>query len=196
MSFSEDIVVDEFLVMRCQTGDRTALSALIAKWQSSFLRYASIITRDPDLAPDVLQDAWIKIIRALPRLKDPLKFKAWAFRIINNQCLDALRKRRNRNPLPEPQEAVEIRQLEAHEQVWRILESLSADHRAVLALHYLQGFEVKEIAAVLGKPTGTVKSRLYHAREKFKEIFDQEANTGGDYGRTGHSNTGSLAGSY
>ena len=50
-------VVDEFLVMRCQTGDRDALSALITKWQPPFLRYASVMVRNPDTAKDVMQDA-------------------------------------------------------------------------------------------------------------------------------------------
>lgn len=196
VNFSEDRVVDEFLVMRCQTGDRTALSALIAKWQPPFLRYASVITRDRDLAADALQDAWIKIIRALPGLKDPLKFAVWAYRIINNQCIDALRKQKNFEPVQETADTAQLRQLENHEQVWRILDSLSADHRSVLALHYLQGFEVKEIASILRKPQGTVKSRLYHAREQFKQLFDQEVDNGGNHERTGHENTGSLAGSY
>jgi RNA polymerase sigma factor (sigma-70 family) len=51
------------------------------------------VTKDPDLAADVVQEAWIKIIKALPRLKDPVSFQAWAYRIVNNQCMDVLRKR-------------------------------------------------------------------------------------------------------
>lgn len=182
--------------MRCQTGDRTALSALVAKWQPPFLRYASVMTRDKDLAADVLQDAWIKIIRSLPRLRDPLKFPAWAYRIINNQCLDALRKQ-NRQVSTETQIDVNaFKQLEDHEQVWWILEQLSADHRAVLALHYLQGFEVKDIARILRKPQGTVKSRLFNARERFKEAFQLQEAIGDEDERTGQPDTGSFRGRY
>ena len=55
VNFSEDRVVDEFLVMRCQTGDRVALSALVAKWQPPFLRYASVMTRHtPGLSPVII----------------------------------------------------------------------------------------------------------------------------------------------
>ena len=98
MNYSEGRVIDEFLVMRCQTGDRTALSALITKWQPPFLRYAAVMTRNQDLSADIMQEAWIKIIKSLPGLRDPLKFTAWAYRIINNQCLDALRKLKNMEP--------------------------------------------------------------------------------------------------
>ena len=117
-------VVDEFLVMRCQAGDRDALSAFVTKWQPPFLRYASVMTRNPDMAKDVVQEAWIKIIRSLPKLRDPLKCPAWAFRIINNQCLDTLRKVRMVEEVPEFGDNRDMRQLEAHEQVWWVLEQL------------------------------------------------------------------------
>ncbi len=186
-------VVDEFLVMRCQTGDRDALSALITKWQPPFLRYASIMTRNPDTAKDIIQDAWIKIIRALPKLRDPLKFPAWAFRIINNQCLDALRGTRTYDDLSDIVDNRSMRQLEAQEQVWWVLEQLSPAHRAVLALHYLQGFEVQDIAEILRKPQGTIKSRLYHGREKFKAIFEAQDTK---HERSRREDTTSLAGSH
>lgn len=192
----EDLVVDEFLVMRCQVGDRTALSALVAKWQPAFLRYATITLRDPDLAADVLQDAWIKILRNLPSLRDPLKYKVWAYRIISNQCMDAVRRRRPVETITEVPEDLPFGQLETREQVWRLLETLSPDHRSVLALHYLQGFEVVEIARITGKPQGTIKSRLHHAREKFRQAFGDENSRGEEHERTGQPYTGRLAGSH
>jgi RNA polymerase sigma factor (sigma-70 family) len=199
VNFSEDRVVDEFLVMRCQTGDRTALSALIMKWQPPFLRYASVMTGDNDLAADVLQDAWIKIIKSLPRLRDPLKFPAWAYRIVNNQCLDALRKRKKQDELTDRQATAPFLQLEDQDQVWWVLAQLTPEHRSVLALHYLQGFEVKEIARIVRTPQGTVKSRLFNAREKFKEAFLNQAGESGngdDHERIGRKNTSGSSGSY
>lgn len=191
---AEDVLVDEFLVTRCQTGDRVALSALIAKWQPSFLRYATVMTRDRDQAADVLQDAWMKIIRSLPTLREPLRFPAWAYRIINNQCLDLIRQRRPQEPVEELADSTAIRQLEEKEQVWCILEQLTPEHRSVLALHYLQGFEVAEIASIVGKPQGTVKSRLFNAREKFRQVFEAQQNeTHGEINeRTGREDPGGL----
>lgn len=204
MNFSEDRVVDEFLVMRCQAGDRDALSALVIKWQPPFLRYAAVMTRDNELAADVLQEAWIKIIRSLPKLKEPLKFPAWAYRIINNQCLDMLRKQQ-RGVTPESREpATPIADLEEREQVLWVLDQLTPDHRSVLALHYLQGFDVAQIASIVGKPRGTVKSRLFNARERFREIFTEQeslsaeqppAEKGANHERSGHTHTESVAGS-
>ena len=116
MSRSEDSIVDEFLIMRCQAGDETALSALITKWQPAFIRYAALITRDQALAADVIQEAWIKIVRSLPRLREPLKFPAWSYRIINHQCMDALRAIRPMVPEREEPDASAFRELEAKEQ--------------------------------------------------------------------------------
>jgi RNA polymerase sigma factor (sigma-70 family) len=196
MNIQEDKVVDEFLVMRCQAGDRTALAALITKWQPPFLRYASVMTRDKDLAADVLQEAWIKIVRSLPRLKDPLKFSPWAYRIISNQCLDELRKQKRQEITLVPLEQSEFNKFAEHEHVWRILEQLSPNHRSVLALHYLQEFEIKEIAGILRKPQGTVKSRLFNARERFKQIFEEQEAIGDRNEQSGQSDTSGFKGSY
>ena len=208
MNYSEDRVVDEFLVMRCQAGDEVALSALVAKWQPPFLKYASVMTRDRDLAADVLQDAWIKIIKGLPRLRDPLKFPGWAYRIINNQCLDTLRKQ----AVPEITQGLSVslpsistmsaspmKILETTEQIWWVLAQLTADHRSVLALHYLQGFDVSDISDITRTPVGTVKSRLHHAREKFRILLEEQEHqttreqpNGNDNGHSGQQNSGSA----
>lgn len=195
---ASDQLVDEFLIARCQSGDRVALQALITKWQPAFLRYATVMTRDPDLAADVLQDAWIKIIRSMPTLRDPLRFPAWAYRIINNRCLDLLRQQKPQDKNPkdaaeQPAEKSSIHELEEREQVWWILAQLTPEHRSVLALHYLQGFEVKEIAGIVRKPQGTVKSRLHNARERFRQLFSEQLSFNGDnHEQTGPSDSGSL----
>lgn len=197
MEPNENRIVDEFLVMQCQDGDRKALSALVNKWQPPFLRYASLVTRDPDMAADILQEAWIKIIRALPSLRDPIRFNTWAYRIINNQCMDTLRKvRPSADDAPEPV-FKPMNALEAKEQVWAILAELSTQHRCVLALHYLQGFDVAEISKIVRIPEGTVKSRLHHAREKFRSLLEQQenpqpTNDGEQHGQAGQPDFGSA----
>jgi RNA polymerase sigma-70 factor (ECF subfamily) len=203
VNYSEDRLVDEFLIIRCQASDETALSALIAKWQPAFIRYAAVITRDHALAADVVQDAWIKIIRSLPRLREPEKFAAWSYRIVNHQCIDALKATKSTVSEVEQAGPSTIRELEAKDQVWWVLDQLSPEHRSVLALHYLQGFDVKEIAGIVRKPTGTIKSRLFNAREKFKLILEEEiletvTSNGGtnDEPNTRQKNSGSSGVSY
>lgn len=177
-----------------------ALFSLIRTWQQPFQRYASIVTKDPDLAADVVQEAWIKIIKALPRLKDPVSFQAWAYRIVNNQCMDVLRKRstqyRETNVLDE--KINPIGDLEQQEQIQSLLAQLSNIHRTVLALHYLVGLEIEEIAKITNVPKGTVKSRLFNARDKFRILLtgNKEGETHEPARQTNRSaNSGSFANS-
>ncbi len=194
-----NLIVDEFLVLRCQQGDTEALSSLIAKWQAPFLRFALIVTKEPDLAKDIVQDSWIKIIKALPGLRDPVSFRAWAYRIVNNRCMDVLRKRgRNTviDALPDDElpdrnpSAIKI--LEDRDQIQMLLAQLSDKHRSVLALHYLQGFNVREISNITRTPIGTVKSRLSIARDRFKQLLEGETIINGDHNESGdkHESSG------
>jgi RNA polymerase sigma-70 factor (ECF subfamily) len=199
MNTVTDRIVDEYLVLRCQDGDQDALASLITRWQQSFLRFAMIVTNDPDLAADVVQDAWINIIKALPHLRDPVSFQAWAYRIVNNQCMDMIRKRKN----PASETTVEMKQvspikvLEDRDQVQKLLSQLSQNHRSVLALHYLQGFDINDIATITRTSKGTVKSRLFNAREKFRVLLEDSTTpttrTGDGYERSGPTDSGSLA---
>jgi RNA polymerase sigma factor (sigma-70 family) len=175
-----DRIVDEYLVLRCQEGDRLSLSLLIRKWQPAFLRFAKIVTKDNDLAADVVQDAWIKIIKGMPQLRDPVSFEAWAYRIVNNSCMDLIRKRKRRwkqqtdEVLDEETKMSSIDTFIVQDQVQALLGQLSDKHRSVLALHYLQGFEVKDIARITNTPRGTVKSQLFNAREKFRHLLEEQ----------------------
>ncbi len=199
-----NLIVDEFLVLRCQQGDTEALSSLVTKWQASFLRFALIVTKEPDLARDIVQDSWIKIIKALPGLRDPVSFQAWAYRIVNNRCMDVLRKRK-RNDLTEALPADELpdkspnplKTLEDRDQIQMLLAHLSDKHRSVLALHYLQGFNVSEISNITRTPVGTVKSRLSIARDRFKRQLTGETQyrdeTGEKHESSGQTDTGCLA---
>ena len=208
-----DRIIDEYLVLRCQEGDQLSLSLLIRKWQPAFLRFAKIVTKDNDLAADVVQDAWLKIIKGMPRLRDPVSFEAWAYRIVNNSCMDLIRKRKRRwiqqteEVLDEETRVNSIDTFIEQDQIQALLGQLSDKHRSVLALHYLQGFEVKDIARITNTPRGTVKSQLFNAREKFRHLLEQQPeekldknkkdiSTGDKHEQSGPTDSGRLAGSF
>jgi RNA polymerase sigma-70 factor (ECF subfamily) len=195
-----DRIVDEYLILRCQDGDTTALPVLIERWQQPFQRFAMIVTKDQDLAADVVQDSWIKIIKGLPRLRDPVSFQAWAYRIVNNRCMDVLKKRyRYQEIATIPSVKTNpIGALEERDYIQSLLAQLSDKHRSVLALHYLLGFDVGEIARITKSPRGTVKSRLFKAREKFRILLEggEENRPGDAYEPVRQTNSGSLASSF
>jgi len=195
-----DRIVDEYLILRCQDGDTTALADLIKRWQQPFQRFAMIVTKDPDLAADIVQDSWIKIIKGLPRLRDPVSFQAWAYRLVNNRCMDVLKKR-NRYQEVTTVPSVKtnpIGVLEERDHIQSLLALLPDKHRSVLALHYLLGFDIAEIAKITRTPGGTVKSRLFNAREKFRILLEggEEKRPGDSYEPVRQTNSGSLASSF
>ncbi len=173
-------IEDEILVLAAQDGDAAALGSLVRRWDGPLRRYAARLTGRADAAADAVQETWLAVARGIRRLDDPSRFRAWAFRITHHKCADwAAGRRRERSMLEAaaaPSAESEIPAAEADDDVATIrreIDRLPAESRAVLALHYLEGFSVAEIAEVLSIPTGTVKSRLHHARERLRERLER-----------------------
>lgn len=179
MSRTPENIQDELLVLRCQAGDADALRVLIERWQPRFGRFAWHLTNDREATRDVVQDAWMAIVRGIKRLDDPALFRSWAYRIVSNKCADWLRQRiAQRGLAQEPRVAPEPASREPDssdevEPLRRALRRLPDEQRAILSLHYLDGMSVAEIARVMDVPTGTVKSRLHHARNRLKTALER-----------------------
>ena len=171
---------DELLVLRCQEGDAEAFQALVGRWQQRLWRHAWRLTGDESAAWDALQEAWIGISRGLGRLEDATAFPAWAYQIVGNKCRDSVRRERRRREAAdiyseamqrEEQEGAAAQQ--QHNSLKEAVEQLSGPDRAILSLRYEEQFDMAEIAAILGIPEGTVKSRLFHARTRLRKHLEQ-----------------------
>lgn len=173
-----DRVLDSYLVLHAQSGDAAALTRLyqlhgpriqaLAMRQSGFER---------ELAQDAAQEAWIAIAKGIHRLKDPARFFPWAASIAANKVKDQIR-RRARAQEQVLSDAEALPQLESSDEVAvlrRAIHLLPADRRELITLFYYEGFTVAEIADVMGIAPGTVKSRLYHAREALKHILERSS---------------------
>lgn len=185
MSRTPDDIEDELLVLRCQAGDEEALRLLIGRWQARLSRLAWRLTGDREAARDVVQEAWLAIVRGLRRLDDPARFRSWACRIVNNKCADWTRRRVVRRRVtgelreqakPPVAPAVSAHENDSSNDVARLrcaLRELPDQQRAILALHYIDGFGLREIAVALDIPVGTVKSRLFHARAALRDALER-----------------------
>lgn len=183
MSRTQEDIQDELLVLQCQDGDENALKSLIARWQPRLGRLAWRLTAEREAARDIVQDAWLAIVRGIKRLDDPARFRAWAYRIVTNKCTDWTRRRIvQRNATKELQDAAASRRRDEPSDadaggdvglLRAALTKLPEQQRAILSLHYLDGMGVAEIARVFGVPPGTAKSRLYHARERLKQALER-----------------------
>lgn len=170
-------LVDELLVLRCQDGDAGALDLLVERCQKLFWSQAFHLTQDAEAAWEITQEAWLAIIRGIARLDDPAMFRPWAYRIITYKAADWIKRRQVQRartqaladaadpPAPKASSGCEASDL---------LSGLSEAQRAILTLHYLEGLDVDEVRAVLHVPSGTVKSRLFHARNALRRLLGRE----------------------
>lgn len=159
----------EYLVLSSQKGDSEALSKLIDYWQPRLLKHAWYLTGDREAAKDMVQEAWIAAMKSFRNLQDSSRFRSWIYKIVTHKCADWVRRCQRQqkcyNEIPKPQEQEEI---QGKDSFYVALNSLNKQHKTVLSLYYLEEMSVAEVAEILDISPGTVKSRLYHAREKLK----------------------------
>ncbi|MFL5715068.1 MAG: RNA polymerase sigma factor [Chloroflexota bacterium] len=157
------------LVERAKGGDHDAFEALAGPQVSRLDAAARLILRDPDLARDAVQDGFIRAWRNLPALRDPDRFDAWIRRLVVNSCLDIARRRRRRaievelsplDALRGVDVAVSVVDRDVLDGALRLLEP---EWRAIVVMHYYLGMPLPDVAAALGIPLGTAKSRLHRA---------------------------------
>lgn len=180
MTGPSEQIVDEILVMDCQSGRAEALDLLVSRWQKRLWRYACRLTGDAEGAWEVTQEGWLGIVRGIRRLNDPARFRPWAYRIVTNKANDWIKRKIKRSASepedPREPQARDGRQAsETSADLEAILSRLPERSRTALTLYYLEELDVTEIARVLNIPAGTVKSRLHTARAEFKRQW-QAAN--------------------
>ena len=170
-------VDDQVLVRQVQRGDKLALDRLVDRYHGPLSQFLERMLGDPETAAEVTQEAFLRMIRALPRYQPKAKFSTWLYTIASNLARDELRRRHlradrtveleeaDRTPVAEPQLSVADQALARVEraEVRRALAELSPEHRTAVLLHYYNGFSYKEIAEISGCTIGTVGSRLHYA---------------------------------
>jgi RNA polymerase sigma-70 factor (ECF subfamily) len=181
---TEATVDQRALIDRARRGEHDAFTELIDVRLARLDAAARLILRDGELARDAVQEALIRAWRDLPGLRDPERFDAWLHRLLSNACLDLVRRRKRRvievelTPIdtlatPDVASALADRQL-----LDQALARLSPGHRAVVALHYLLGMPLPDVARSLGIPLGTAKSRLHYALGAMRSTVTGEPDSG------------------
>ena len=182
MARTHEDILDELLVLQCQAGSREAFQKLVERWQPRLAGFAARLTADREASRDLVQDAWIAIVRGLGRLDDPARFRTWAYRIVANRCADWIRRRsvrrtaagELRTSAQNVQDAANPPESEDDTMHLRAaMRRLPGEQRNVLSLFYLDELSVADVARVLSIPPGTVKSRLHHAREALRAALER-----------------------
>ena len=167
-------------VRRAQRGDEAAMRELIVAYQRRVAGFAYAITGRSDSVEDLSQMVFVKMARALDRLKAPEQFESWLFRLARNTCIDHLRRQKLRRiftpfgpeheNVAEPAGAVDSEELDA---LRHALEQLRPKDRALLAL-VQEGRSHAEIAAIFRTSVAAVKARLHRAREQLRQHYHSD----------------------
>lgn len=184
MNREPEQIADEWLVLSAQSGSTTAMEALVRRWQPKLLAHARQVTGRTDVASDVVQEAWLAIMRSLEQLRDPAAFRSWAYRIVHARAVDWVRKNKRQRDLHGDQPPEEIPQKDATDSstgdqrpaLAAAIEKLEAKPRLLLRMFYLERMRVREISAALGMPAGTVKYQLFQLRQQLKSLMEGEDN--------------------
>lgn len=179
--------IEMLLVDRARTGDHEAFEALLERRLDSTFRLAMAILGNEAEARDATQEAFVRLWRHLPALRDSRTFPAWFGRIVVNTCRTSIRGRRRRSvreigmaSLPDGGEGLSPRGTPDDDRIAnadlldRALERLSVDERTLLALHHHEDLSLEQIGRQLRIPAATVKSRLFSARRALQRALEVE----------------------
>lgn len=190
-----DQELEQKLILLCQQGDRQSFRVLYHHYQH---RVRSTIYQlcGKSMLDDLVQEVFLRAWKGLPKLRTTKYFATWLYRISWNVATDQRRKlarsiektsfnekSENKDQLNQgkdlsnAQDTPDLMHLHYQDLVQRGLNNLSFDHRAVLVLHDLEDLPQKQVAEILDVPVGTVKSRLFHARNSLKRFLEQQGLT-------------------
>jgi len=175
--------LDSELVRRAQTGDKSAFDLLVRKYQQKVINLVSRFVQDPSEAQDVAQETFIKAYRALNNFRGDSQFYTWIYRIAANTAKNHLASRSRKTPAwsvdvedaehfagesglkeyDNPENLLLTDEIERT--VYKAIENLPEDLKTAITLRELEGLSYEDIAQVMGCPIGTVRSRIFRARD-------------------------------
>lgn len=174
-------IYDELLVTRCRQRDLAAWDELVDRWNDRLYYYLRRLIDDEQDAKNTLQDVWVGALRGIHALRDGSRLAPWLYTIARRAAMTHFRRHLSR-PEDSATDLVEgASEVEGQQQQWDNaelvhfgLQRLGFNEREVLTLFFLEDLSLKEIAELLGLPVGTVKSRLFKARNDLRRILERE----------------------
>lgn len=185
---------DVELITRSISGLEDSFEELVRRYQRPIAGYVFRLIGDYEASLDVTQEVFIKVYNSLERYRSDYKFSTWLYRIAHNAAIDHLRRNsintqsietespdgtyqlQLESPLPSPEQNRERSEWKA--EIKAVIRLLPPAYRELILLRHSQDLSYDEIAEVTGLPLGTVKNRLFRAREMMREIFLQRGFSG------------------
>lgn len=173
-----DVLTEALPVAAARRGEAEAWDTLFRRYQLPLYTYVCELLRDEQASLDVVQESFINATRHLGSLREDQRFGSWLFGIAHQKCLQHWRRQRrhdvwagepeehHEDDLPDP--GVWLVRQEEEQQILNLVDQLPPPQRAVFLLHVLEDLPLEEIAQIVEAPVGTVKSRLFHARQQLR----------------------------
>jgi RNA polymerase sigma-70 factor (ECF subfamily) len=181
MSATSEALYEQMLVIRSQLGDEAAFEELLELHGPRLLLFAQrMMQSSPESVADVIQEIWVAIYRALPRLRDASKFRPWTFRIARDRIYREYRRRNepvqpaDDEQLAELPEPAELDSTIDSEELHRCLGLISPEHREALVLRFFEEMSYEDIASTIGGSVGTVRSRIHYGKEALKKAWKRQ----------------------
>lgn len=183
MASKKGLIESELLLLQHRRGDPDALEKLTTLWERPLYYYVRRLVKSEEEAKDVSQDIWLTVFRKIRSVRDPVAFPAWLYQVARRHTASHFRRPSPHSPIPEDESAPELADgnsfdpsasLNAEELHWG-LGQLSPHHSECIILHFLEGFTLEEVGAIVGAPVGTVESRIHYAKKALRELLSKEA---------------------
>jgi RNA polymerase sigma-70 factor, ECF subfamily len=169
------------LIERCRAGDDTAFGELVDRYKNLVYGLVSRLTSDRSHADDLAQDVFLKVHRGLPYFRGEARLSTWIYRIVQNVCSQARADRvpevsYDGTPADRPRRELSssdrtVQDLELRDRLEKAIAQLPERYRILIAAHYLQGVQYEALAETLNIPLGTVKTHLYRAKRRLRELL-------------------------
>ena len=164
------------LIERCRTGDDIAFGELVDRYKNLVYGMVWRMVTDRSETDDLAQEVFLKVYRGLPYFRGDARLSTWIFRIVANVCTQA-RGRRTAEvpglaPVREPgSHDTAFADFELRERLDKAIAQLPENYRLLIAAHYLEGVQYEALAEALNIPIGTVKTHLYRAKRRLRELL-------------------------
>lgn len=182
---------DQVLIRKSLRGDRKAFEELMRKYEKRIFGFVVRMVRNEETAVDLTQDFFIKIYTVLDKYNFEYKFSTWAYRICYNLVIDHIRKHQAQvesldddSVSPRDLLASEnvnredgfraLSRQETRDYVWRVVDGIPLKFRELILLRYIQDLKYEEIADITSLPVGTVKNRIFKAKEILKQEMEKD----------------------
>jgi RNA polymerase sigma-70 factor, ECF subfamily len=170
------------LIERCRKGDDTAFGELVDRYKDLVYGLVYRLVSDRTQTDDLAQEVFLKVHRGLPYFRGEAKLSTWIYRIVQNVCVQSRARRpeisldrrdEDGRLMTDPGSAdAAFADFELRDRLEKAIAKLPDNYRLLIAAHYLQGVQYEALAETLNVPLGTVKTHLYRAKKRLRELLD------------------------